>query len=149
MPNDRLPWERRLGATPVAGGRVEFRCWAPAATDVRVRLGGRDTAMDDAGLGVFEATLEAQPGEDYEFVLDGTAWPDPATRWQPEGLRGPSRVVDPRAFEWTDVGWDPPALEELVVYELHVGTFSEEGTFEGAVRHLGELAELGVNAIEV
>jgi maltooligosyltrehalose trehalohydrolase len=149
MAKDRLPWERRLGATPVAGGRVEFRCWAPAATELLVRVGGRDHPMADAGLGTYEATVEAQPGEDYELVLDGTAWPDPATRWQPGGLRGPSRIVDPRAFEWTDRGYDPPALEDLVVYELHVGTFSAEGTFEGAIRHLGELAELGVNAIEV
>src|SRR4051812_16897136 len=149
MPNDRLPWERRLGATPVAGGRTEFRCWAPAATEVHVRLGNRDVPMEDAGLGVRELTTEAGAGDDYWFVLDGTPWPDPATRWQPDGLRGPSRIVDPREFEWTDAGWDPPALEDLVVYELHIGTFSPEGTFEGAIPFLADLAALGVNAIEV
>src|SRR4051794_15888158 len=130
MPHDRLPMERRLGATPVAGGRVEFRCWAPAAQDVRVRVGGSDHPLEDAGLGVREATVPAQPGDGYWFVLDGTAWPDPATRWQPEGLRGPSRIVDPAAFEWGDAGWETPALEDLVIYELHVGTFSPEGTFD-------------------
>jgi maltooligosyltrehalose trehalohydrolase len=149
MPTDRLPWERRLGATPISGGRVEFRCWAPAADAVHLRLDGTDHPMEDAGHGVRRLTVEARGGDDYEFVLDGTAWPDPATRWQPEGLRGPSRVVDPREFEWTDAGYDPPALEDLVVYELHIGTFSEEGTFAGAVPHLAGLAELGINAIEV
>ena len=124
MPSDRLPWERRLGATPTTDGRVEFRCWAPSAETVLVRVGGTDTPMQHAGLGVHEATVEAGAGADYRFVLDGTAWPDPATRWQPEGLRGPSRVVDPRAFAWTDAGYDPPALEDAVIYELHVGTFS-------------------------
>jgi maltooligosyltrehalose trehalohydrolase len=149
MPTDRLPWERRLGAHPGADGRVEFRCWAPNASDVRVRVGGAEAAMADAGLGVYEATVEAQAGEDYEFVLDGTAWPDPASRWQPHGLRGPSRIVDPRTFEWTDGGHEPPALEDLVLYELHVGTFSEAGTFAGVAEHLGELAALGINAIEL
>jgi maltooligosyltrehalose trehalohydrolase len=150
MPTDRLPWERRLGATPIAGGRVEFRVWAPDARTVSVRVGGAETPLDDAGLGVFEAAVEAQAGDDYEYVLDGEhRLPDPATRWQPEGLRGPSRIVDPRAFEWTDGGYEPPALEDLVLYELHVGTFSEEGTFAGAIPHLAGLAELGVNAIEL
>ncbi|MEA2292977.1 MAG: maltooligosyltrehalose trehalohydrolase [Solirubrobacteraceae bacterium] len=149
MPSDRLPWERRLGATPIAGGRVEFRCWAPNATEVAVRVNGSDHPMTDAGHGVREATVEAAGGDDYEFVLDGTPLPDPATRWQPESLRAPSRVVDPREFEWTDGGYDPPALEDLVLYELHVGTFSDDGTFAGVIGHLGELADLGVNAIEL
>jgi len=149
VPSDRFPWERRLGATPLPDGRVEIRCWAPAADDVRVRLGGREAPLADAGFGVREAVVDGGHGDDYVFLLDGRELPDPASRWQPDGLRGPSRVVDPRRFEWTDGGWDPPALEELVVYELHVGTFSAEGTFDGAIAHLGELRDLGVNAIEV
>jgi maltooligosyltrehalose trehalohydrolase len=143
-----LPFEQRLGATPVAGG-FTFRAWAPHAEDVRVRIDGADHPLADAGLGVHEATLEGSAGDDYEFVLDGTPLPDPATRWQPAGLRGPSRLVDPGAFEWTDAAFEPPALEDLVIYELHIGTFSTEGTFDGAIAHLDALAELGVNAIEV
>jgi maltooligosyltrehalose trehalohydrolase len=143
-----LPWERRLGATP-AGAGVTFRCWAPAAETVCVRVGGAEHAMADAGYGVREATIAARAGDDYEFVLDGTPLPDPATRWQPAGLRGPSRIVDPAAFTWTDTGFEPPPLEELVIYELHVGTFSAAGTFAGAIEHLDELAALGVNAIEI
>jgi maltooligosyltrehalose trehalohydrolase len=105
--------------------------------------------MSDAGFGVREAMVEAAHGDDYVFVLDGTELPDPASRWQPEGLRGPSRVVDTKAFQWSDRGWDTPAIEDVVIYELHVGTFSAAGTFDGAIAHLAELADLGVNAVEV
>ncbi len=149
MPSDRHPWERRLGAHPAARARWALRCWAPAAAEVRVRVGGAEYPLTDAGGGIWEAEVPAQEGEDYWFVLDGTAWPDPASRWQPDGLRGPSRLVDPGAWRWTDQGHDPPALEDLVLYELHVGTFSAAGTFDGAIEHLDALAELGVNAIEL
>jgi len=149
VPIDRFPWERRLGATPADRGRFDFRCWAPAADGVRLRLRGGELPMEPAGHGIYEATVAADAGDDYVFVLDGTPLADPASRWQPGGLRGPSRTVDPGAFTWTDGGYDPPALEDLVLYELHVGTFSEAGTFEGAIGHLAELAELGVNAIEL
>ncbi len=149
MLTDRFPWERRLGATPAASGRFDFRCWAPGPADVRLRLHGADAAMEPAGHGVYELTAPASAGDDYAFVLDGAPLPDPATRWQPAGLRGPSRTLDPRDFAWTDGGYDPPALGDLVVYELHVGTFSAPGTFDGAIEHLPALSELGVNAIEV
>ena len=105
--------------------------------------------LEPAGLGVFEAVVEAAPGADYEYVLDGVALPDPCSRWQPDGLRGPSRLLDTGAFAWTDDGWSPPAVGELVLYELHVGTFTAEGTFEAAIPHLRELRELGVTAIEL
>jgi maltooligosyltrehalose trehalohydrolase len=143
------PWERPLGATPLDDG-VEFRVWALDRDDVRVRVGGREHALDHAGHGIHEARLPARDGDDYAFVLDGgEPLPDPASRHQPEGLRGPSRVVDPRAFRWTDAGFRPPALAELVIYELHVGTFTREGTFDAAIDHLTALAELGITAIEV
>jgi maltooligosyltrehalose trehalohydrolase len=149
MPHDRLPVERRLGATPRPDGTAEFRVWAPNAEAVAVLLRGEEHPMTEAGLGVFEAVLDATAGEDYWFVPDGARHPDPASRWQPDGLRGPSRIVDPRAFEWTDGGYDTPALEDMVVYEMHVGTFSREGTFESAIEHLDDLRDIGVNAIEV
>ena len=145
----QLPFERRLGATPRPDGTVEFRVWAPNPETVELELRGSRHAMQDAGLGVWELAIEAAAGDDYRFVADGTAHPDPCSRWQPDGLRGPSRVVDPGSFEWTDGGYDTPALADLVIYEMHVGTFSEEGTFDGAIAHLDALADLGVNAIEV
>ncbi len=144
-----LPWEERLGAEPLDDGRFRLRCWAPRPGEVAVRIGGTDLPMEDAGGGVHALEVEASAGDDYQFVLDGDALPDPATRWQPDGLRGPSRLVDPTAFTWTDDGFETPPLEDLVIYELHIGTFSDEGTFDGAVPHLDDLAALGVNAIEV
>jgi maltooligosyltrehalose trehalohydrolase len=147
---DQLPMHRPLGARPSAGGGVEFRVWAPAAERVAVRVAGADHELSDAGWGVREGIVPgAAPGDDYRFVLDGTPWPDPASRWQPEGMRGPSRVLDSGAFAWTDDGFTPPAPRDLVIYELHVGTFSDEGTFDGALPHLAALAELGINAIEL
>ncbi|MFL5844662.1 MAG: malto-oligosyltrehalose trehalohydrolase [Solirubrobacteraceae bacterium] len=140
---------RPLGARPGSGG-VEFRVWAPNAGAVAVRVGDTDHPLEEAGWGVYEGTVEgASAGDDYWFVLDGTPWPDPSTRWQPDGMRGPSRVLDTSAFAWTDEGFTPPAMADMVIYELHVGAFSPEGTFDGAIPHLAALAELGVNAIEL
>jgi maltooligosyltrehalose trehalohydrolase len=100
--------------------------------------------MRDAGYGLHEATVTANAGDDYWFVVDGERLPDPATRWQPEGLRGPSRVLAP-----APASRRPIALGELVVYELHIGTFTPEGTFEGAIPYLRALAEIGITAIEI
>jgi maltooligosyltrehalose trehalohydrolase len=144
-----LPWRRALGARPVDDGLAEFRVWAPLAERVGVRVGGRDRALEPAGLGVWEGRAPAAAGARYSYVLDGSAWPDPCTRSQPEGLRGPSEVVDPRAFEWTDAGWRGVAPRDLVLYELHVGTFTPEGTFEAVREHLPALRHLGVTALEL
>jgi maltooligosyltrehalose trehalohydrolase len=143
------PWERPLGAIPRGDGTVEFRVWAPRAQAVAVRLGREDHPLADEGYGVRSARAAAAAGDDYWFVLDGRRLPDPCTRWQPKGLRGPSRVVDAAAFSWSDAGWRGVAPRDLVLYELHVGTFTPEGTFDAAVEHLPGLAELGVTAIEV
>jgi maltooligosyltrehalose trehalohydrolase len=140
---------RLLGPVP-AEDAVTFRVWAPNAATAAVRLPDGDHELAGTGDGFFEAELPARPGDDYLFVLnDGRAWPDPCSRFQPEGVRGPSRVVDPAGFSWSDVAWAGVALEELVIYELHVGTFSDEGTFDGAIPYLEELRELGVTAIEL
>jgi maltooligosyltrehalose trehalohydrolase len=149
VPDALLPFERRLGAFPLGDGRAEFRVWAPRAGALTLRVGERDHGLDDAGLGVFEAVVEVLPGADYGYTVDGVLLPDPCSRWQPAGLRGPSRLLDPGAFEWTDDDWVAPALGELVLYELHVGTFTPEGTFEAVVPHLRDLHELGVTAIEL
>ncbi|MDX6511608.1 MAG: maltooligosyltrehalose trehalohydrolase, partial [Gaiellaceae bacterium] len=134
----------RLGALPVESGTVEFRVWAPDAGQVSVF----GYPLEPEGDGCFAGRAPAAPGDDYLFLLDGRELADPTSRWQPEGLRGPSRVLDTAAFEWTAQPVTVP-LEELVVYELHVGTFSPEGTFEGAIPRLRELAELGITAVEL
>ncbi|HEU4655995.1 MAG TPA: malto-oligosyltrehalose trehalohydrolase [Capillimicrobium sp.] len=145
-----LPFTRPLGATPASDGRSVVRVWAPEADRVDVRVARRgDTALEPEGYGVWAGEVPAGHGDDYWILLDGRRLPDPATRWQPRGLRGPSRVLDPRRLPWTDGAFRPPALADLVVYELHVGTFTPEGTFDAAADRLQELAELGVTAIEV
>jgi maltooligosyltrehalose trehalohydrolase len=149
LPGSDLPWEAPLGAFPAPGGNTRFRVWAPRAREIALDRDGAQTPLEPAGLGVYEAEVPAAPGTDYAYVLDGARLPDPCSRWQPEGIRGPSRVLDTAAFAWTDAGFEPPALRDLVVSELHVGTFTPEGTFEAAIEHLRPLRELGVTAIEL
>ena len=110
--------------------------WSPRARRVAVRLRGEDHTLQDAGHGVHERLLAASAGEDYWIVLDGTPLPDPCSRWQPAGIRGPSRVLDTREFDWSDRDWSGVPLEDLVLYELHVGAFTEEGTFSAVIPHL-------------
>jgi maltooligosyltrehalose trehalohydrolase len=135
---------RRLGAVPCADGTAEVCVWAPAAGAVSVR-GDEEVGLERDG----ECWVGRFGGRDYLLVLDGAAWPDPCSRWQPEGVRGPSRVLDTAAFEWSDDGRGGVPLGELVIYELHVGTFSDEGTFDGVLPRLRGLRELGVTAIEL
>jgi maltooligosyltrehalose trehalohydrolase len=141
-----LPWERPLGARVLDDERTEFRVWAPRAERIVLSVDGREHPLDPAGYGVYETVVAARAGQDYEFVLDGHPLPDPCSRWQPRGLRGPSRVAG-WPHRW--VGFTPPTPADLVVYELHIGTFSPEGTFGGAIPYLEELARLGVTAIEI
>jgi maltooligosyltrehalose trehalohydrolase len=141
-------WQRPFGAVPLEEGGVEFRVWAPSASSVAVRLHGSDHELSEVGDGVFAAELLADPGDDYLIVLDdGEALPDPCSRSQAEGINGRSQIVDTAAFE---IARGPEiALEELVLYELHVGTFTPAGTFEAAIAELPRLRELGVTAIEL
>lgn len=137
-----LPFEESLGARP--GG---FRVWAPRVDSVLVRTPEGDFEMAPAGHGVYVVDAPVSAGDDYAFILDGgDPLPDPCSRWQPEGLRGPSRVWAPAA---PPAPFAAPALRDLVVYELHIGTFSPEGTFESAIPYLADLAGLGVTAIEI
>ena len=149
LPVAPYPFERPLGAFPTGDGQAEFRVWAPSPDRVTLRVGDRDHELADAGYGILEATVEAEPGADYAYVISGIEFPDPATRWQPHGLRGRSRVLDAGAFAWTDEGFEPPALRDAVLYELHVGTFTPEGTFDAVIPHLRGLRELGVSVIEL
>ncbi|HUA48340.1 MAG TPA: malto-oligosyltrehalose trehalohydrolase [Solirubrobacteraceae bacterium] len=144
--SSQYPWERPLGARPRGDGRVEFRVWAPRAQSIVLRIGDREFDLDDAGYGVYEVVAPAAPGDDYWFVLDGRTLPDPASRSQPAGIRGPSRIVSVREPE---VRAPAPVMRDLVIYELHIGAFTPQGTFAAAIEHLPGLAELGINAIEI
>ena len=139
------PWERPLGARPLPDGRVEFRVWAPRAESISLRIDGRELGLEDAGYGVYETVTEVRNG-DYFFMVDGRELPDPCSRWQPRGIRGPSRILDLLPVR---ARFQTPRRSELVIYELHIGTFSDQGTFEAAIEHLSGLAELGINAIEI
>ena len=129
----------------------EFRVWAPRPRRVEVVLGERRMPMRPAAGGWWMCSVdEAGPGSDYAFSLDGgPPRPDPRSAFQPRGVHGPSRVVDHTSFAWGDSGWRGVPLPGSVLYECHVGTFSAEGTFDGAIEHLGHLADLGVDAIEL
>ena len=143
---DSYPWERPLGAHALSDTQAEFRVWAPSASTRALSLAGATLELEDAGYGVYEVVAPARAGDDYRFLIDGRELPDPCSRWQPDGLRGTSRVL--AAADRLPPFACPP-LTELVIYELHVGTFSTPGTFDGAIEYLGALAELGVNAIEI
>jgi maltooligosyltrehalose trehalohydrolase len=140
----------RFGAVPLGDGTVELRVWAPSVKSLSVDLSGGRHELRPVDEGVYEAQIPAAAGDEYLLVVDGEeTYPDPCSRAQPHGVRGPSAVVDTAAFAWTDAGWEGVALDDLVIYELHVGTFSEEGTFDAVVPRLRGLRELGVTAIEV
>ncbi|HVF74235.1 MAG TPA: malto-oligosyltrehalose trehalohydrolase [Acidimicrobiales bacterium] len=128
-----------------------FEVWAPAATRVDVEVGGRRVPMEPQAGGWFAAEVDdAGPGVAYAFSVDGAEpVPDPRSPSQPEGVFGPSVIVDHDAFPWTDTGWRGIHLPSAVVYELHVGTFTSEGTFEAVIEKLDHLVELGVTAVEL
>ena len=135
----------------VDGATTTFRVWAPAADALTLVLGDRTRSMEprDGGYFVLEG-VDAAPGTRYRLRPDDEGpFPDPAARFQPEGVHGPSAVVDPDAYDWQDEDWPGVAREDLVVYELHVGAFTAAGTFDAVRERLSYLAGLGVTAIEL
>ncbi len=130
---------------------TDFRVWAPRPRRVEVVLADRRLPMSPAGDGWWSCRDDAAgPGCDYAFSLDaGSPRPDPRTPFQPFGINGPSRVIDHGSFEWSDAGWRGVPLPGSVIYECHVGTFSAEGTFAGAITRLPHLADLGVDLLEI
>lgn len=143
-----------LGATYLGDGRTHFLVWAPLARRIELHLlapHDRLLPMERRPDGYSHAVVEgAVPGTTYLYRLDGERErPDPASRLQPAGVHGPSQVVDHAAYTWHDQGWQGLELSDFVTYELHVGTFTPEGTFEAIIPHLDELAELGITALEL
>ncbi len=151
-----------LGAIPLDNRRCRFRVWASRAAGVEVHLPA--TALqpertiplhpapgEDGERGYFEAVVEnCSHGTRYVYRLDGhRERPDPASRWQPEGVHNPSAVFDWRRFAWTDSDWKGLALDDYILYEIHVGCFTPQGTFDAVIPHLDELKALGITAIEL
>lgn len=143
-----------LGALPQADGSCRFRVWAPKARSVELLLTASDervVPMQPEARGYYCVTLdEVDPGRTrYLFRLDGNdAWPDPASRFQPDGVHQPSAIAG-SDFDWTDQTWHGIPLSSYIIYELHIGTFSDEGTFDAAIPHLDRLVDLGITAIEL
>lgn len=152
------PRERRLPVgAEISGDGVHFRVWAPKHGRVRVALedgpgAGRDVELDPEPDGWFSGWVGgAGAGTAYRYVLgdDPTRLPDPASRWQPRGPHGPSVVVDPTRFRWSDGGWKGCTIAGRVVYEMHIGTYTSEGTWAAAAARLDALRDLGVSLVEV
>ncbi|MDP9099012.1 MAG: alpha-amylase family glycosyl hydrolase [Verrucomicrobiota bacterium] len=152
----RVLRQRSQGAAVLGQGGVRYRTWCehPRVEVVILDARGlerRAFELDADGSGYFSGwNANGKAGElyKYRFGESGT-WPDPASRYQPKGVHGPSMVVDPDSYSWGDAQWSRPNFDDLVIYELHIGTFTPEGTFLAAINRLGQLASLGINAIEI
>jgi malto-oligosyltrehalose trehalohydrolase len=140
-----------FGAEVREGGGVRFQLWAPAARRVELVLEATVLPMVPAGGGWHRLVAnQARAGMRYRYRIDGAAVvPDPASRFQPDDVHGPSEIVDPEAFPWEDRAWRGRPWVEMVFYELHVGTFSPDGTFRGARGRLDHLVDLGVTAVQL
>jgi maltooligosyltrehalose trehalohydrolase len=143
----------KIGSNYLGEGRCEFSVWAPSHEEVAVQIvspENRLIPMQKDEQGYFKVLAEGiDPGMLYFYKIAGDDRPDPASQYQPKDVHGPSEVVDHTRMNWTDTGWSGIPLEEMIIYELHVGTFTPEGTFEAIIPRLGELREFGVNAIEI
>ncbi len=151
--NQEVPRRLPIGAEVQQDGRTHFRVWAPRRRTLEVVLeaSGRSTfPLQAEEGGYFSGFAPAAAGTRYRFRLDGDQlYPDPASRFQPEGPHGPSQIVDPSTFDWTDRGWLGLSLPGQVIYEMHLGTFTPEGTWAAAMRELTELKTLGVTVLEI
>jgi maltooligosyltrehalose trehalohydrolase len=151
----RYKYPMPFGAELDDDGTAHFRLWAPAATEVVVEIAqGQNrigAALTAAEGGWFRGLVgNVHVGARYGFRIDGGLLvPDPASRYNPEDVHAPSMIVDPLAFSWGEIAWNGRPWEQAVIYELHVGTFTEEGTFRAAIERLDHLASLGVTAIEL
>ena len=144
---------RDLGAYCLGGDQCAFRVWAPSAGKIELVLSApekRIIPLTQAGNGYFQTVMDGvRPGTRYAYRINGDLErPDPASRFQPEGVHGPSEVVEPD-FPWTDTAWKGMPLRDFILYELHVGTFTDEGTFVALISRLSELKELGITAVEL
>ncbi|MEO8807561.1 MAG: malto-oligosyltrehalose trehalohydrolase [Burkholderiaceae bacterium] len=139
-----------FGARLLPQGEAEFRLWAPSAQRVELVLNGQLQPLAAAADGWFVGTAAAAAGDRYAFRIDANlVVPDPASRHNPDDVHGASRLIDPEAFDWPDAGWRGRPWHEAVIYELHVGCFTEAGSFTAAIERLDDLVALGITAIEL
>jgi maltooligosyltrehalose trehalohydrolase len=141
-----------FGATPISEDRCRFVAWAPGTSQLSLVFCGdrREVISMRSQYGFHVAEAHAREGARYAFRMpDGREFPDPASRFQPDGVHHPSAVVDTRRFKWSDAGFTGHSLRDMVIYELHVGTLTSSGTFDAAISRLDDLAELGITAVEV
>lgn len=144
----------KIGANYLGNNQCEFTVWAPTLKQVAVQVVSPDKRllpMEKSASGYWQTTAtDIPPGTLYTYQLEGNIHrPDPASKYQPQGVHSPSQVIDESAFTWTDTDWQGVPLAETIIYELHVGTFTEAGTFEAIIPQLKQLKELGINAIEI
>jgi malto-oligosyltrehalose trehalohydrolase len=139
----------------VADG-VQYRTWAPGKVTVEAVIfdaeGGvkRTVSLGQEAEGYFGGLdSQGRAGDRYQYRLDGAEWPDPASRFNPDGIHGAAEVIDPADFIWHDQAWSAPPISDLIIYELHIGTFTPEGTFGAAIDKLDHLVALGVTALEI
>lgn len=152
MPSQSPPPRRLPIGAEIFDGRSHLRVWAPARRRVEAVIeGGASHALEGEGNGYFSGWIPAGAGARYRLRLDGEepTYPDPASRYQPEGPHGPSELVDPKRFAWTDGDWRGVALEDAVFYEMHIGTFTPGGTWAAAIERLADLSDLGISVLEV
>ncbi|MCT7948934.1 malto-oligosyltrehalose trehalohydrolase [Ancylothrix sp. C2] len=143
----------KIGASYLGNGTCEFTVWAPAHEKVSLQIvspNNRIIPMEKGEQGYFKVVAEdVLPGTLYFYKIADSDYPDPASHYQPEGVHGPSQVIDHNSFKWTDVQWSGIPLEDMIIYELHVGTFTKERTFEAIIPRLQDLRDFGVNTIEI
>jgi maltooligosyltrehalose trehalohydrolase len=143
---------RNIGVNFAKQGTSKVNIWAPAAKNVALRLAGRkaDIELNEIDFGYWQLlTTQIKPGDTYRFVIDEKELPDPASLSQPEGVHGPSEAINLNDFGWTDNEWKNPSRQDYIIYEIHTGTFTDEGTFDGIVGKLDHLVQLGITAIEI
>src|ERR1044071_666688 len=141
-----------IGAELIGENQTHFRVWAPKARELDVILEDaaetkpRFCSLTAEGCGYFSGAANAGPGTRYRFRVNGAEkfYPDPASRFQPDGPHGSSCIVDPKKFRWSDSNWSGLKLEGQILYEMHIGTFTREGTWRAAAEQLPELARIGI-----
>ncbi len=152
---NQAKWKLDIGAFPIDKGNWMFRVWAPFALEVELALVERNreslSKMKKETHGYFSKIECAREGMSYAYILDGKKRrPDPASRYQPEGINGDSQLVDPNTYPWSDGSWIGISLSDLIIYELHVGTYTKEGTFDSIIPYLDYLSnDLGITAVEL